>query len=216
MPTRSQLSKEVMEREIPCSSKDCPVVTKVLLPKNFDVSQSFCCGFCNAVKITEPKSYANILVDNLTKENKARSCIAREIRHEQLQQDSKRMNVIIKGSVPSNGSNDLDLVKQIAEEIDVTLNKTDFEPKRIGSINESTGRQLLLVKFQSDIKRKEFLRKSKNLRSSNDFSQIYVDPDLTKSEREAKFQVRQERRTLQNKYPGKTFVIRSGRVQEKK
>ena len=111
---------------------------------------------------------------------------------------------------------DLDLAKQTAEEIDVTSNETDFEPKRIVSINESTGRQLLLVKFQSDIKRKEFLRKYKNLRYSNNFSQIYVEPDLTKSEREAQFQVRQERRTLQNKYPGKTFVIRSGRVEEKK
>ena len=109
---------------------------------------------------------------------------------------------------------DLDLVKQTAEEIDVTLKEIDFEPKRIGSFNESTGRQLLLVKFQSDIKRKEFLRKYKNLRSSNDFSQIYVDPDLTKSEREAQFQLRQERRTLQNKYPGKTFVIKTGRVEE--
>ena len=91
---------------------------------------------------------------------------------------------------------DLDLVKQTAKEIDVTLNETDFEPKRIGSINESAGRQLLLVKFQSDIKRKEFLRKYKNLRSSNNFSQIFVDLDLIKSEREAQFQVHQERRTL--------------------
>ena len=111
---------------------------------------------------------------------------------------------------------ELDLVKQTAEEIDVTLNKTNFEPKRIGSINDSTGRHLLLSKFQSDTKRKVFLRKCKNLRSSNDFSQIYVDPDLTKSERETQFQLRQERRTLQNKYPGETFVIRSGRVEEKK
>ena len=90
---------------------------------------------------------------------------------------------------------DLDLVKQTAEEIDVTLNETDFEPKRIGSINDSTGRHLLLSKFQSDIKRKVFFRKYKNSRSSNDFSQIYVDPNLTKSEREAQFQVRQEKNT---------------------
>ena len=111
---------------------------------------------------------------------------------------------------------ELDLVKQTAEEIDVTLNKIDFEPKRLGSINDSTGRHLLLSKFQSDIKRKVFFRKYRNLRSSNDFSQIYVDPNLTKSEREAQIQVRQVRRTLQNKHPGKTFVIRSGRVEEKK
>ena len=124
-------------------------------------------------------------------------------RQQESLQDSKRMIVIIECSVPSNDSNDLDLVKQIAKEIDVTLNKTDIEPKRIGSINESTGRQLLLVKCQSDIKRKEFLRMSKNLRSSNKFSQIYIDPDLTNSERVAQFQVRQERRKLQSKYPGK-------------
>ena len=118
-------------------------------------------------------------------------------------QDSKRMIVIIKGSVPSNDSNDLDLVKQVAEDIDVTLNKTDFEPKRISSINESTGRRLLFVKFQSDIKRKVFFRKYKNLRSSNNFSHIYVDPNLTKSEREAQFQVRQKKEHFRKNSLGK-------------
>ena len=65
-----------------CSTEACPVLTKVILLKKFDCSKTFICGFCSSRQQKEPKSYSSVLLDNLTKENKARSCIAREIRQE--------------------------------------------------------------------------------------------------------------------------------------
>ena len=93
-----------------------------------------------------------MLVDNLRQENKARSCIEREIRNEQIQQDNKKLNLVVKGSCPSEAINDLDLLKEIVSEIGSTAVNQDFETKRIGKIHESNGRQLLLIKFKDAMK----------------------------------------------------------------
>ena len=168
------------------------------------------------MKENHPKSYANVLVDNLTKENKARSCIAREIRQEQVEQDNKKLNLIIKGSVPSNSPNDSVLVQNLAQEIGVELNSDDFDSLRIGKKNAENSRQLLFLKFKSVLKRKQFLGNAKKLKDSKSYSNLFVDPDLTKSEREAQYQLRVEKRSLQQKYTNKSFVIRNGRVTERK
>ena len=217
MPTRAQTAKEnFTEKEIRCSNEDCPVITKVCVPSTYDCSRPFFCGFCAAMKENHPKSYANVLVDNLTKENKARSCIAREIRQEQIEQDNKKLNLIIKGSVPSNSPNDSVLVQNLAQEIGVELNSDDFDSLRIGKKNAENSRQLLLLKFKSVLKRKQFLGNAKKLKDSKSYSNLFVDPDLTKSEREAQYQLRVEKRSLQQKYTNKSFVIRNGRVTERK
>ena len=48
-------------------------------------------GFHAATKENDPKSYANLLIDNLTKEIVARSCIAPEIRREQMELYNKKI-----------------------------------------------------------------------------------------------------------------------------
>ena len=116
--------------------------------------------FCAASIPKEPKNYASVLVDNLRQENKARSCIAREIRYEQVQQDNKKLNLVVKGSCPSEAINDRDHLKEIVSEIGSSVIDQDFETKRIGKIHKSNGRQLLLIKFKDAMKRKEFLRNS--------------------------------------------------------
>ena len=55
------------------------------VPSTYD-STDLLYGFHAATKENDPKSYANLLVDNLTKEIVARSCIAPEIRREQIEQ----------------------------------------------------------------------------------------------------------------------------------
>ena len=88
-------------------------------------------GFHAATKENNPKSYANVLVDNLTTKNVARSCIAREIRREQIEQYNKKLNLIIKGFVSSNSSNDRALVENIDQKLVVDLNSDDFDSLRI-------------------------------------------------------------------------------------
>ena len=213
MPTRGQLSKDCsMEKEIACSTDACPVLTKVILPKNFDCSKTFICGFCSRRQQKEPKSYSSVLLDNLTKENKARSCIAREIRQEQHEQESEKLNLIIKGTTPISSINDHEVVTKIARSINVDIQSNQIETKRIGKASEINGRQLLLIKFKCLLKRKEFLRNSAKLKDTDDYSAVFVDLDLTKSEREAQYQLRLEKRSLENKYTDKAFVIRKGRV----
>ena len=75
------------------------------------------------------------------KENKARSCIACEIRQERIEQDNKKLYLIIKGSVPSNSPKDSVLVQNLAQEIGVELNSDDFDSLRIGKKNAKISRR---------------------------------------------------------------------------
>ena len=217
MPTRRQPSKDCsMEKKIACSTEACPLLTKFFLPKIFDCTKTFICGFCTSRLQNEPKIYSSVLLDNLTKGNKARSCIAREIRQEQHEQDSKKSSLIIKGTTPIISSNDHEVVTKIARSIDVDIQSNQIESKKIGKAGEINGRQLLLVKFKCLLKRKEVLRNSAKLKDTNDYSAIFVDLVRTKSEREAQYQLRIEKRSLENKYSDKAFVMRKGRVIEKR
>ena len=143
-----------------------------------------------------------------------RSCIAREIRNEQVQQDNKKMTSVVKGSCPSESFNHHDLLKEINSEIGSSVDDQDFETKRIGKIHESNGRQLLLIKFKDAMKRKDILGNSIKLRVSSKYHNKFLDPDLTKSEREAQYQLRVEKRTLAQKYSDKKFIIKNDRVIE--
>ena len=130
---------------------------KVCVPSTYDCSRPFLRGFCAAMKENHPKSYANVLVDNITKENKARSGTARKSRPEQIKQDNKKLKLIIKGTVTSNSPNDSVLVQNLGQEIDVELNPDDFYSLSIGKKNAENSRQLLLLKFKSALKHKQFL-----------------------------------------------------------
>ena len=141
-----------------------------------------------------------MLVHNLRQENRARSCIAREIRNEQVQQDNRNLNLVVRGSRPSEAIHDRDLLKEIVSKIGSSVVYQVFETKRIGKIKKSNGRQRLLIKFKDAMKRKEFLRNSIKLRVSSKYHNIIVDPDLSNFEREAQYQLRVEKRTLAQKY----------------
>ena len=93
-----------------------------------------------------------MLLVNLTKENKARSCIAREIRQEQHEQENKKLNSIIKGTNSISSINDHEVVIKIAQSVDVDIQSNQIETKRIGKASEINGRQLLLVKFKCLLK----------------------------------------------------------------
>ena len=205
-----------VEREISCSTDACPVLTKISVPKSFDCAKPFICGFCAIHKQNELKNYLSVLLDNLTKENKGRSWIARQIRQEQNEQESKKLSLVIKGTAPSSSTNDEECVQKLAQTIDIVLDSADIETKGIGKISEQNGKQLLFVKLKSQIKREQFLRNLIKLRDNAFYSSVFVDLDLTKSEREAQYQLRVEKRTLQEKFSEKVFVIKNGKVIEKR
>ena len=111
---------------------------------------------------------------------------------------------------------DHEVITKISRSIDVDIQSSHIETKRIGKASEIIGRQLLLVKFKCQLKQKEFHRNSAKLKDTNNFSAVFVDLDLTKLEREAQYQFRLEKRSLENKCSDKAFLIGKGRVIEKR
>ena len=87
-----------------------------------------------------------------------------EIQQEQSRKDAKRLNLIAKGTKPSENCAGYDIAEKIANQIDVSLVSSDVQCKWIGKPQRDTGNQLLLLKFKEMIKRNQFLRKSVALR----------------------------------------------------
>ena len=80
---------------------------------------------------------------------------------------------------------------------------SDYDTRRIDNAHAETGFQILQIKFNSAEHRKALLQKAKKLRESLNFKNVYIQPDLTKSEREMQFKLREEKRQLQAKNPRK-------------
>lgn len=202
---------------VQCSSDNCPVWTKIGAPKDFDLNQEFRCGFCSAKTNLQPppKSFAAALTESLRTQSSECSNIVKELRLEEKRIESRALNVIVSGTKPVPDVSDYDLFSEIAEEIGVTVTDSDLELKRIGKA-DNLNRQLLLIKLSSAILRKQILQGATKLRLNNNFKDIYVQPDRTKSEREAQFKLREEKRAKIRDNPGKEFIIKDGQVTEKK
>ena len=136
MKKKTKESRFFIEREFSCSTDACHVVTKISVPKSFDCAKPFICGFCAFHQQKQPRSFSIVFLDNLTKESKERSCIAREIRQEQNEQKIKKLNLFIKGTVPSRSTNDKEYVQKLAQTINIVLDIADMETTRIGKISE--------------------------------------------------------------------------------
>ena len=208
---------DLIEKLMPCIRDNCPVQTKAFVPSSFDCSPTFLCGFCAAsIKSYNQKTYSSAVTNSIRNEQQTRATLFAEVQQEQARKDAKKMNLVVKGTKPSDLKTDASLVQELAKTLDVKIEAHDVELKRIGKPQESTGHQLLLLKFREQMKRKEFLRKSGNLRKCRNFSSIYVSPDLTRAERVQQYNLRIKKRQLESQNPGNTYRIRWGRVCEEK
>ena len=84
-------------------------------------------------------------------------------------------------------NDDVSLVKNIAQTLGVTLQPT-IECKRVGKVSED-GFQLLVVDVKSEASKWNLIGKSKQLRSTENYSPVFLNPDLTKDEREAQWKL---------------------------
>ena len=101
---------------------------------------------------------------SLKNEQQTRATLFAEIQQEQSRKDAKGLNLVVKGTKPSENCTGYDIVEKIANQIDVSLVSSDVQCKWIGKPQRDTGNQLLLLKFKEMIKRNQFLRKSVALR----------------------------------------------------
>jgi len=104
------------------------------------------------------------------------------------------------------------VVKEIAEELDVSLDGVRVSAERRGRVKEDNT-QLLVVKL-TDEKRSEPLRAARRLRVSTKFKNVFLEPDLTPAEQHEQFLLRKELRELRNKHPDKNFRIKGGIIVE--
>ena len=141
--TRSNIgstSDNLVEKLIACTTTNCPVHTKVLVPANFDCSQPFTCGFCCASnQLKHSKSYCEAVTNSLKNEQQTRATLFAEI---QQKQDAKRLNLVVKGTKQSENCTGYDIVKKIANQTDVSLVSSDVQCKWIGKPQRDTGNQL--------------------------------------------------------------------------
>ena len=97
MPPRTRnnigsTSDDLVEQLIACTTPNCPVHTKVLVPANFDCSQPFTCGFCCASnQLKHSKSYSEAVTNSLKNEQQTRATLFAEIQQEQSRKDAKRL-----------------------------------------------------------------------------------------------------------------------------
>ena len=208
-------SDDLVEKLIACTTTNCPVHTKVLVPANFDCSQPFTCGFCCASnQLKHSKSYSEAITKSLKNEQQTRATLFAEIQQEQSHKDAKRLNLVVKGTKPSENCIGYDIVEKIANQIDISLVSSDVQCKWIGKPQRDTGNQLLPLKFKEMIKRNQFLRKSVALRDCENFDCVYVSPDLTKAEKIQQYNLRLQKRQLESQNPANLYKIRRGRVQQ--
>ena len=61
-------------------------------------------------------------------------------------------------------------------ELQIAVEKDKIELERVGKVHEDTGRQLLLLKFMTELVRKEMLRKAQSLRNYATYGEVYINP----------------------------------------
>lgn len=129
----------------------------------------------------------------LTKVNEDLEKRVTQIEHDNdaLEQYSRRNSIRISG-VPEVASEDTDdVIIQIAQELDVTINRSDIDRShRVGKIddrgrssrtNSSKRRHRdILVKFSTYNARQRLYQSRKDLRDRNDMKHLYLNEDLTK------------------------------------
>ena len=194
---------DLIEKIMPCITDNCPIQTKLFVPSSFDCSATFFCGFYAASgKTHNQKTCSSAVKNSFRNEQQTRATLFAEVQQEQARKDAKELNLVLKGTKQSDLKTDATLVQELAKTLDMKIEANDVELKRIGKPPESTGHQLLLLKFREQMKRKEFLRKSGDLRNCPNFSSIYVSPNLTRAECVQQYNLQIEKRQLECQNPG--------------
>ena len=74
----------------------------------------------------------------------------------------------------------------------------------------------MIVTLTDHGKRREIMTKAKTLKTSTQFKDVFIEPDMTTAEREEQYQLRQKLRKTRADNPDKDFRIKSGQIIEVK
>ena len=143
-----------------------------------------------------------------------------EVVRETMERQRRRKYLIISGlpeytgtcnqleSAVERRSHDIKGLKTLAAEVGID----DLEPEevvRIGRINSSRPRLLRFKCGTADVKF-DLLKKSKNLRHNPTFGRVFINPDMTRFQREVNKKLREELKSRRE--AGEKVIIHRGRV----
>lgn len=133
-----------------------------------------------------------------------------------IEKDRRKFNLVIHNLPESEGSTfaermerDAKLFQEVIRDV-FRLNVSVSKVFRVGKGMQTRPRLLIVTLHSSDVKG-DILRLAPQLRSSDHWGNIYITPDLTKSEREALRKVREELAT-RRAAGEQNLVIRKGKV----
>ena len=187
---------------------------KILALKKADRSKPATSNFSwNLTKANKPSVSNN-------GENQNQLDLINGIALENKEREKKKKNLIIFGANESNdiennnnSEKDGEQVKNIFTIIDIDFEKVKtimrFNKSKRGS-NPAT----ILVELKDAKDRYNILKKARKLKEHSEYNKVFINPDLTLSQRDLGKKLRDERnmRNLENKDKTYTFVIRSDKV----
>lgn len=159
-----------------------------------------------------PVTFASLFKTEATKAN-----ILNTLDKERQAQDNKKYNLVITGvSLPDDPTHaeihDQDVVKAMAQDLNINLDNTKFTTRRVGKINDNNCHKIVLRMITD--KRKDFLKKARDLRLKPRWENIYINPDLTRAQEEAQYILRVELREKRQAEHTKKWIIKRGKIVE--
>ena len=208
METRRQLETQTKDHD-PCDSS----LLEDILSRKLD-------PICDSV--ADLNAQLKELSSSLVALNKKYSDLQCEFRdkeeelYNEIQERHRRRKCIVisglpepvAGSPDERKAEDKDAILRVAQSCGADLSNMK-ELSRIGKINGSRPR-LLLVKCKDTRQKFDVLRLSKNLRKNSNFRNVYINPDLTVTERNRDRQLREELRQRRSK--GEDVFIKHGKI----
>lgn len=147
---------------------------------------------------------------NKNKSDNEETNIINAIRIEKKQEERKAKNVIIFGTNYSEDVNqDKKIVDEIATSIGFELSNVKFV-KRFKRKNNEVESTPILVELGDIEQKMEMLKLAKNLKNNENFSRVYISPDLTFAERELNKTLVAKRKDLNNNNDSTTSGFRYG------
>ena len=136
----------------------------------------------------------------------------KSVQREEQERDKRRSNIKIRGLVKDQDMNEIDNVQHLVDELMPTDNVTVTEAKRLSR----TGKvDVVVAKLTSEHERNELLRKSAALKNS--YPGVYLSPDWTREQELTQYQLRVEKRRLNDEAKENNpdfkdwYVIRKGK-----
>ena len=138
------------------------------------------------------------------------SQILQTVKREVIEHQEILKNIVISGTIPSEETPDTTVVEEFMNEIGIKIDG-NFKSKRIGKKNDKE-MQMLLVTLKDGEIRDHILSRARNLRDKEKFSNVYIQSDKTKTEREEEYRLGCELRKARAAEPRTSFYIRNGEI----